>query len=113
MCSRHSSVLLNMKTTLDSHEQPYEAQVNRARRTERDLLEMLGLAKGMLADGVVNEDEARALRGWGTNHSETLERWPLNLIFTRLNQYFADGRIDESERAELHDLRRALVASGE
>jgi hypothetical protein len=48
-------------TTLDPHGQPLSGDLNRARRTERDLSEMLGLAKGMLADGIVNDEEARFL----------------------------------------------------
>jgi hypothetical protein len=41
---------------------------NRAHRTERDLSELLGLAKGMLSDGVITEDEATYLRAWCHNH---------------------------------------------
>jgi len=98
-----------MGDDLDPHGQPYGVLFNRAARTERDLSEMLGVAKGMLADGVVNEQEASYLRDWGGNHPEALERWPVNLIFTRLYQYFKDGRIDESERGELYELLAALV----
>lgn len=95
--------------TLDPHGQPYNVQFNRARRTERDLSEMLGLAKGMLADGTVNADEASYLREWGERHPEALGRWPLSLIFTRLQQFFADGRIDDSERADLQNLLAHLI----
>lgn len=96
-------------THLDPHGQPYNVAFNRARRTERDLSEMLGLAKGMLADGVVNTDEARYLHAWGANHPDALEQWPVNLIFTRLHQFFADGHIDEPERLALHELLASLV----
>jgi len=93
----------------DAHGQPYNVSFNRARRTERDLSEMLGLAKGMLADGVVNADEARYLRDWGVNHPDALERWPVKLIFERLHRYFADGRIDDTERLQLQEMLAALV----
>lgn len=98
-----------MKDPLDPHGQPYGVQFNRAGRCERDLCEMLGLAKGMLADGVVNADEARYLHDWGLRHPDALDRWPLNLIFTRLHQCFADGQIDDAERAELQALLAQLV----
>lgn len=94
---------------LDPHGQPYNVLFNRAGRTERDLSEMLGLAKGMLADGVVNAEEARYLRDWGTNHPDALERWPVNRIFARLHQSFADGHINDTERLELQGLLAALV----
>jgi hypothetical protein len=42
----------------DPHGQPFNIKFNRARRAERDLCEVLGLARGLLADGVVTADEA-------------------------------------------------------
>ena len=98
-----------MTNDLDPHGQPYGAYFNRARRTERDLSEMLGLAKGILADGVVNDLEANALRLWGETHPDAVDKWPLNLIFSRIVQFFEDGHIDDTERAELKDLLAALV----
>jgi hypothetical protein len=98
-----------MTTDLDPHGQPYNVLSNRAPRTERDLSEVLGLAKGMLADGVINDEEADLLRKWGANHPDALCIWPTNLILGRLQHYFADGRIDEAERTELQDLLAALV----
>lgn len=98
-----------MTNDLDPHGQPYGAYFNRARRTERDLSEMLGLAKGILADGVVNDLEANTLRLWGQTHPDAIDKWPLNIIFSRLLQFFADGHIDASERAELKTLLAALI----
>lgn len=98
-----------MTMPLDMHGQPLNPSLNRTRRTERDLSELLGVAKGMLADGVVNEAEAEYLARWGTNHPDALQHWPTNLIFTRLQQYFADGRIDEMERGELYEVLTCLV----
>lgn len=98
-----------MNTPLDPHGQPFNVHFNRARRTERDLSEVLGLAKGMLADGVVTDDEAKYLRAWGANHPDALAAWPMQIIFARLQRHFADGHIDEAERADLHALLAALV----
>lgn len=95
--------------TLDPHGQPYNVWFNAARRTERDLSEMLGLAKGMLADGVVNDAEAQYLREWGATHPDASDKWPCSLILTRLNQHFANGRIDEDERVELKELLESLI----
>ena len=71
--------------------------------------EMLGIAKGLIADGVINEAEARYLRDWGRNHPEAVELFPASLIFTRLTQFYADGRIDDDEREELKGILAALV----
>jgi hypothetical protein len=98
-----------MPTPTDPHGQPLNPIFNRARRTERDLSELLGLAKAMLSDGIVNETEAAYQRNWGSNHPDALAQWPTSLIFARLNHYFADGRIDEAERLELQELLASLV----
>jgi len=98
-----------MGDELDPHGQPYGVLFNRAGRCERDLSEMLGLAKGMLSDGVVNTLEATYLRDWGVNHPDALKCWPISLIFSRLHQYFDDGHIDDAERVALHELLSHLV----
>ena len=102
-----------MGTPLDAHGQPVNAALNQRRRTVRDVSEMLGLAKGILSDGIVNDDEARYLRNWGANHPDALGQWPASLIFSRFLQFFADGRIDDSERAELQQLLASLVGGAE
>jgi len=43
---------------LDPHGQPFNVRFNRARRAERDLSELLGLAKGVRANGTVSGEEA-------------------------------------------------------
>jgi hypothetical protein len=70
---------------------------------------MLGLAKGLLADGLINDDEVRYLRDWGANHPDALSQWPLSLVFTRLQQFYSHGVIDDGERAELHGILADLV----
>ena len=47
-----------------------------ARRTERDLSELLGIAKGFLADGLVTNEEARFLNDWTRNHLDATAQWP-------------------------------------
>jgi len=96
-------------TELDDNAQPLGTQFNRERRAERDVSELLGLAKGLLADGVVTVDEARHLRAWVGAHSECLGEWPLAPIHERLERMFADGRVSEEERADLQELLQSLV----
>lgn len=96
-------------TSLDSHGQPLSGFLNRKRRIERDISELLGLAKGMLSDGVVNDREAQYLGRWGQNHPDALDQWPTMLIFTRLRQILNDGHVDEEERIELQELLSSLI----
>ena len=94
---------------LDDNGQPLNGFLNKKRRIERDISELLGLAKGMLSDGVVNDQEAQYLGAWGQNHPDALAQWPTMLIFTRLQQILDDGRLDDKERIELHELLSSLV----
>lgn len=94
---------------LDEHGQPQNRAFNARHRVERDTAELLGIAKGLLADGIVVEQEAEYLRQWGTTHPEAISRFPVSLLFTRLNQFFRDGQVDDDERAELRDLLSKLV----
>ena len=95
--------------SLDDNGQPLNGFLNRKRRIERDISELLGLAKGMLSDGVVNDQEAQYLGAWGQNHPDALAQWPTMLIFTRLRQILNDGRLDDKERIELHELLSSLI----
>lgn len=94
---------------LDPHGQPFNIRFNRARRAERDLSEMLGLAKGVLADGVVTEAEAELLRNWAAHHPDAVEQWPVNALKARLDHIFADGHVHELERRDLSALLQSIV----
>ena len=80
---------------------------------ERGLAEMLGIARGLLTDGIVTEDEARCLQDWAARHPETAAKWPGSVLHARLQHCFADGQIDEAERQDLAALLRALVRGTE
>ena len=98
-----------MTSDLDPHGQPFNLLFNRARRAERDLSEMLGLAKGLLADGTVSEAEAQLLRDWASGHPDAAEQWPVNVLKERLDRIFTDGSVGEVERKDLSALLSAIV----
>jgi len=69
----------------------------------------LGLAKGLLADGVVSETEVLLIRDWMRRHPDSLEYWAIRAVHDRLERAFADGRIDDDERTDLGELLADLV----
>ena len=94
---------------LDDQRQPVSIALNAARRRDRDVSEMIGLAKGVLADGVVTAAEAALLRDWAAAHPEAVSAFPGDLLFSRLQRIFADGVVSPEEQEDLADLLRQLV----
>lgn len=90
------------------HGQPDPAY-NRMRRIDRDLAEMLGVVKGVLADGLVTTDEAKKLRQWCDAHPDIAEEWPGSALVRRLDHIFEDGEVSEAERSWLAELLHDLV----
>ena len=70
--------------TLDPHGQPHTVRFNRALRAERDQSEFLGLAKGLLGDGVISKEEAMLVATWIFTHPAAAEKWPINHLVRRL-----------------------------
>lgn len=98
-----------MNIPFDDHGQPLSDRINRRQRIDRDISELLGVAKGILSDGVVTNDEARFLHDWSRNHPDAVAQWPVSIIFVRLQQILADGAVDEAERVDLNELLTHLV----
>ena len=62
---------------------------------------MVGLVRGVIADGRVSQDEAQRLTEWTRDHPEVATRYPANLLARRLERIFLDGRVDGHERKRL------------
>lgn len=83
------------------------------RRIEQGLAEMVGLVRGVAADGVVSRDEATRLSEWTRANPEPAARWPANILARRLGRIFADGRLDGAERDRLAALLAQLAENPE
>ena len=96
-------------TFRDDDGQPINASLNQRRRADRDITEMLGLAKGILADGIVQPSEVETLRLWLNAHPSATHTWPVSAVWERLERIFRDGRVDDEEREDLGELLRQVV----
>ncbi len=83
------------------------------RRVEQGLAEMVGLVRGVAADGVLSSDEATRLSEWIRANPEPAARWPANILSRRLGRIFADGRLDGRERDRLSALLAQLAQNPE
>jgi NAD-dependent DNA ligase len=70
---------------------------------------MLGLAKGILADGQVQPEEVHLISAWLDAHPGAWSSWPGNILADRLRTILADGQISDIERRDLHELLTDLV----
>jgi hypothetical protein len=89
--------------------QPFSLGFNAHRRMERDISELLGLAKGLLADGVICREEADHLKSWVAVHPDASDVWPCNIIAARLDRIYRNGVVTDEERDDLRDLLSDLV----
>lgn len=88
----------------DPHGQPTSKAFNRRYRAGRDIDELLGICRGLAADGRVNVDEARFLERWLSLNRETASQWPANVLLGRLDRVLQDSVLDLKEEHELLDL---------
>lgn len=76
-------------------------QLEAQRRVEQGLAEMVGMVRGVIADGAVSAEEAHRLSEWAKENPEIATRYPANLLARRLERIFMDGRADKRERRRL------------
>lgn len=98
------------KTALDPDGQAHRA-FNASRRIDRGIHEMLGLCRGLLADGIVTADEALMLSNWLEANGEAAGQWPANAVAERFDRIFADGVVDSEEQEELAQLLREVTGT--
>lgn len=74
---------------------------NGARLNDRKIDELIGLCKGIIADGSIAEAEAEFLQQWLQNNKEVRNHWPANVIYSRIARMLLDNKLDDEEEREL------------
>lgn len=82
-------------------------------RAERSVSELLGFARGIVCDGKVDPEEARALRRWLSANPDVATSFPGRQIAERITAIFQDGRVDEDECEALRELLDATIGQEE
>jgi len=83
---------------------------NQKRVVDRNIDELIGFARGILADGKVDQNEAESLQKWLiaiSGHEHPM----LHNLLIRVNQMLEDGVLDEEESAELFETLNELTGS--
>lgn len=75
--------------------------LNRQHRQRRAVDELIGLCRGMLADGEVNASEAKFLADWLSRNQGGLDDPLAAALYRRVDDALSDGVLDPSEEADL------------
>jgi NAD-dependent DNA ligase len=62
-----------------------------------------GILHGILADGIISEDEAKSLSEWVGENEHLKGTYPFDELDSLLTSSLADGKLDEQEQATLRD----------
>jgi len=93
----------------DRDGQPLAQALRRDAVEGRQVDELLGLVKGVLADGALCEGEVHFLLRWLESNHEIVDSWPASVIYPRIVAALADDHVDPQEEAELMSLLLSLV----
>ena len=77
--------------------------ITASRRVDRASNELVGICRGLLADGHVSQMEAQFLKDWIERNAEFIGLYPFGQIYAQLSAILRDGFIDEDESADLQD----------
>lgn len=69
-----------------------------------DIQRLHGVLGGVIADGVITENELVGLGDWLSRHEHLKTRWPYDEIVSSVTAVMADGKIDEKEHKMLMSL---------
>jgi NAD-dependent DNA ligase len=106
---RRLMVGIDRVSILDAHGQPRVQAFRSEAIIDRQIDELIGLIKGIMADGMVDQSEAEFLLRWMDTNKAARDRWPAKAIYPRLVAALADGKLDLDEQREILDLLVSAV----
>lgn len=77
--------------------------------TDRQIDELIGIIKGVLADGMVSQGEVEFLLSWMDTNRRAAHLWPAKVLYPRLAAAMADGKLDLEEESEILELLTKTV----
>ena len=87
-----------------------KARVKGVSRVQDRLIdELIGICRGVIADGEVDEREAIFIGQWIENHRDIADRWPVNILYARLTEMLKDGILNREEQGELLTTLREIT----
>lgn len=87
----------------------YRAHAVQARQID----ELIGLVKGVLADGAICQGEIEFLLMWMNSNRDVKDEWPARALYPRIAEALADGHVDPNEESEIMSLLLAVVGGNQ
>jgi len=84
--------------------------VGKDRISSRQIDELIGLSRGLIADGEVNQAEAEFLQKWLAANLTASDQPLIRELFRRVSEFLKDGVLDDEERSSLFDTLNSFVA---
>ena len=84
-------------------------RLSAARYESIDIPELIGLCRGVLADGTINLAEAEFIHHWLVERPEAMSTWPGDELHQLLGLILDDGKISPEEEEELGDLLEEII----
>jgi NAD-dependent DNA ligase len=84
-------------------------RVGNDRISSRQIDELIGLARGLLADGVLNGKEVEFLQTWLAANASISDQPLIRTLYDRVDAILADGVLSRDEHDDLFDALNALA----
>jgi hypothetical protein len=93
----------------DENGQPTNYHFNKRILNDRTIDELIGIAKGIVADGAVNKEETVFLLSWMERNARYSNDRIVNLLYSRIQNMLADNILDPSEQEELFQILKSIT----
>ncbi|MGB3209460.1 MAG: BRCT domain-containing protein [Desulforhopalus sp.] len=98
-----------LEQPLDANGQPRNRLYNQKRLNDRTIDELLGIVKGITADGKVNILEAKFIASWMEQNAKHSDNNTINLLYSRIKEMVVDNILDQDEQQELLELLKSIT----
>lgn len=83
--------------------------VNAKSVSDRKIDELIGICRGIVADGVVNQQETEFLISWISSNIHLAPQYPFDVLYRRISEMLSDGIMDNDEKTELLSILNELT----
>lgn len=73
------------------------------RISSRQIDELVGIARGLIADNKINQDEVLFLGKWLVANAELVDQPLIRTLYERISEIIQDGIVDDDEKSQLLD----------